>query len=267
MPAKRRPLLVPERHALILEHLESHESASLATLVRLTGSSESTIRRDLQELAAAGRGWKRTHGGIVSDRMSSSTYEPPTQVAALLHTENKQRIGAAAAALAAPGQSVLFDSGTTVMEAAKAIVRRGIELSAITNDVAIAQVLATGRDIDVLVTGGQVRPNSNTLHGSPGESLLQTMCVDLLLLGAHALDAEGITESSLPIAEMKKRMLAAARRTVLLLDSSKFGQRSFVRIAGLAGIHAVVTDAEPDQDLQEALREAGVELMVVAAGS
>lgn len=265
MPAKRRPLLVPERHALILEHLASHESASLTTLVRLTGSSESTIRRDLQELAAAGRGWKRTHGGIVSDRMSSSTYEPPTQIAALLHAEGKQRIGAAAAALAAPGQSVLFDSGTTVMEAAKAIVRRDVALSAITNDVAIAQVLMSGRGIDVIVTGGQVRPNSNTLHGSPGEPFLQTVCVDLLLLGAHALDASGITESSMPIAEMKKRMMAAARRTVLLLDRSKFGQRSFVRIARLADIHTVITDAEPDQDLRDALRDAGVELMVVAA--
>src|SRR5690606_25958318 len=141
------------------------------------------------------------------------------------------RIGAAAAALAAPGQSVLFDSGTTVMEAAKAIVRRDVALSAITNDVAIAQVLMSGRGIDVIVTGGQVRPNSNTLHGSPGEPFLQTVCVDLLLLGAHALDASGITESSMPIAEMKKRMMAAARRTVLLLDRSKFGQRSFVRIA------------------------------------
>lgn len=267
MPTKRRPLLVPERHALILEHLESNESASLATLVRLTGSSESTIRRDLQELAAAGRGWKRTHGGIVSDRMSSSTYEPPTQVAAHLHAEGKQRIGVAAAALVSSGQSVLFDSGTTVMEAARATVRRGVALSAITNDLAIAQVLVSGRDIDVIVTGGQVRPNSNTLHGSPGDALLQTVCVDLLLLGAHALDAAGITESSIPIAEMKKRMMAAARRTVLLADASKFGQRSFARIAGLPGIQAVITDAEPEPDLREVLRNAGVELIVAAAST
>ena len=265
MPPKRRPLLVPERHALILEHLESNESASLATLVRLTGSSESTIRRDLMELAAAGRGWKRTHGGIVSDRISSSTYEPPTQVATHLRAGEKQRIGAAAAALAASGQSVLFDSGTTVMEAARATVRRGIALSALTNDLAIAQVLASAPTIDVIVTGGQVRPNSNTLHGPPGEALLQSVCVDLLLLGAHAIDSTGITESSMPIAEMKKRMMAAARRTVLLVDRSKFGQRSFARIAGLDGIDAVVTDAEPSRDLRDALRDAGVELIVAAA--
>jgi len=267
MPTKRRPLLVPERHALILEYLESNDSASLSTLVKLTGSSESTIRRDLMELAAAGRGWKRTHGGVVSERISSSTYEPPTQVAAHLHAEGKQRIGAAAAALAASGQSVLFDSGTTVMEAARATVRRGIALSAITNDLAIAQVLASGPGIDVIVTGGQVRPNSNTLHGSPGEALLQTVCVDLLLLGAHAIDAEGITESAMPIAEMKRRMMDAARRTVLLIDRSKFGQRSFVRIGALAGIHTVVTDAKPPRDLCDALREAGVELIVAAGKS
>lgn len=256
---------MPERHALILEHLESNESASLATLVRLTGSSESTIRRDLMGLAAAGRGWKRTHGGIVSDRISSSTYEPPTQVAVHLHAEGKQRIGVAAAAIAASGQSVLFDSGTTVMEAARAMVRRGIALSAITNDLAIAQVLAGERGIDVIVTGGQLRPNSHTLHGPPGEALLQSVCVDLLLLGAHAIDANGISESAIAIAEVKKRMIAAARRTVLLVDRSKFGQRSFIRIIGLAGIHAVVTDAEPASDMRDALRDAGVELIVALA--
>lgn len=263
MEKRKRPLLVPERHALILNHLQDNDSASVETLTRLTRASESTIRRDLLELSARNSGLRRTHGGVVSGRLESSTYEPPAQVAEQLNRASKQRIGAAAAAMIADGESVLFDSGTTVMEAARVAVRRGLGMTAITNDLLIAQVLNTSPSINAIVTGGTVRPHSNTLFGPPAEGLLQMVHVDLLFLGAHAVSQSGLTESSMEIAQIKQRMVASAKRVILLADQSKFERRSFARICGLVDVDVLVTDAAPGAALAEELRQAGVEVRLV----
>jgi len=259
MARAKRPLLAPERHALILQHLRENDSASLATLTRLTGSSESTIRRDLLELSARSPNLRRTHGGVVSSRLESSTYEPPARVAAQLHAAAKQRIGAAAARMVREGQSVMFDSGSTVAEAARAVARRGLPITAITNDLAIAQILSASDSIAVIVSGGMVRPGSATLYGPPCEALLATVHFDLLFLGTHSVSESGLTESSLEIAQAKRRMIDAAKRVVLLADQSKFGGRSFAHICPLEDVDVLIADAAPPDALGERLQAAGVE--------
>lgn len=263
MKKNKRPLLAPERHALILNHLRGNDSASLATLTQLTGASESTIRRDLLELSSRSGNVRRIHGGVVSTRMESSIYEPPAQVAEQLNPEAKQRIGAAATSLVLDGQSVIFDSSSTVMEAARSIVSQGLAITAITNDLAIAQVLNGAPAGSVIVTGGTARPNSNTLYGPACESLLRDIHVDLLFLGAHTVSAAGLTESAMEIAEIKRHMISTAKRVVLLADRSKFGQRSFARICGLDRINMLVTDATAEQCAELGLQECGVELLLV----
>jgi DeoR family transcriptional regulator of aga operon len=258
MKNQKRALLAPERHALILQHLQHNDGASLDVLARLTGTSQSTIRRDLLELSARNDQVRRTHGGVVSGRLESSTYEPPVQVAEQLHSEAKRCIGEAAAELVCDGQCVMFDSGSTVMEAARAVVKRGISMTAITNDLAIAQILNAAPQVRVIVTGGTARPRSNTLYGPPGEALLLTVHVDLLFLGVHAVSDAGLTESSMEIAEMKRRMIAASRQVVLLADESKFGRRAFARIGGLDEIDLIVTDRPPAAALAQVLTEHGV---------
>jgi len=263
MQKNKRSMLAPQRHALILDHLRGNGSASLATLTRLTGASESTIRRDLLELSQRSGSVRRIHGGVISARLESSTYEPPAQVAEQLHPQAKQRIGAAAAGLILDGQSVMFDSSSTVMEAARAAVRRGLAITAITNDLATAQVLNTSAAGCVIVTGGTVRPDTNTLYGPSCESLLRSVYVDLLFLGVHAVSGTGATESSIEIADIKRHMIATAKRVVLLADQSKFGRSSFTQICGLEDIDALVTDATPEQCEALGLQERGMEILRV----
>ena len=255
-------MLAPERHALILQHLQSHGSASLATLMELTGASGSTLRRDLRELSTRDGALRRTHGGVVSNLLDTATYEPPSQVAQHLHAEEKRAIGRAAAELIDEGQSVVFDSGSTVVEAARAVVGRGLGIIAITNDLTVAQILNGSARVRLIVTGGTVRHGSNTLHGFPGHVLLQEIQADVMLLGAHAISDEGLSESSIEIAEMKRRMMAAARRVILLADASKFGRRAFARICGLHEIHTLVSDKQPPEFILESMRESGAQFVM-----
>lgn len=249
---------------MILNHLQSNGSASVATLMKLTGASDSTVRRDLLELSERGSNIRRIHGGAVSGRLESSTYEPPATIAARLQPEAKLQIGRAAAAMIEEGQSVMFDSGSTVATAARAAAERGVAMTAITNDLEIARILNACREVDVIVTGGRARPNTNTLYGPPGDALLQNVHVDLLFLGIHAISETGLSESSLEIAEMKKRMVAAAKRVVLLADDTKFGSQSFVRVCGLEAIDHLITNAAPPDTVLDKLREAGGRLKVTA---
>jgi DeoR family transcriptional regulator of aga operon len=263
MEKNKRPLLAPERHALILNHLRGNGTASLSTLTALTGASESTVRRDLMELSARSGDVRRIHGGVVSARLESSTYEPPTDVAEQLNAEAKRRIGEAAADLILDGQSVMYDSSSTVREAARATVRRGLAVTAITNDLATGQLLNTAPSGSVIVTGGMLRPNSNTLYGPACEVLLRGIHVDLLFLGAHALAPAGLTESAMEIAEIKRHMIETAKRVVLLVDRSKFGRRSFASICPLDRIDMIITDADPEACSQQGLADSAVAIRTV----
>lgn len=85
-------------------------------------------------------------------------------------------------------QSVIFDSSSTVYEAAYQVVEKGLKLTAVTNDIRIAELLAGSPLIHLLVSGGSLRPGSYTLVGEPGTSFLQRLHVDVALMGIHAIN-------------------------------------------------------------------------------
>ena len=134
------PLLPVQRRNRIAEFLHHHGAVTLQQLAEALHVSLSTLRRDLDTLAEEGV-VERTHGGAILKHQQYSTFEPNIAAARDLSPREKRLVGDAAAASLVPGQSVIFDSGSTVLEAAKAVVARKIELVAVTNDIEIAQIL------------------------------------------------------------------------------------------------------------------------------
>ena len=130
-------LLPAQRRQRIVEFLRRHGAVTLVQLEQALGVSISTLRRDLDALAAEGE-VDRTHGGALLRHQGYSAFEPDAHAAGELSPREKQAIGQAAAAALEPRQSVIFDSGSTVLEAARAAVQRHIPLTAVTNDLAIA---------------------------------------------------------------------------------------------------------------------------------
>jgi DeoR family transcriptional regulator of aga operon len=265
--ASRRVDLIPaQRRALILERLRARGAASVQELASDVGTSASTIRRDLEQLTEQGY-LRRTHGGALLQRTPNATFEPEAAIAAQLARPQKRAIGEAAAALLEPGQSVVFDSSSTVLEAARSAVARDIPLTAVTNDLATATVLSASPRIRVVVPGGTVRPGSATLLGEPGEGLLRTLHADVAFLGTHAITGRLLTETDLDVAAMKRAVIPASRRIVVLADSSKFQAPAFCTICDVAEVHEVVTDDGVDPAELAALRALGVSVTVVPAGA
>jgi DeoR family transcriptional regulator of aga operon len=252
-------LLPAQRRQRIVDFLRTHGAVTLPQLEQALAVSQSTLRRDLDALALEGI-VERTHGGALLRQQGYSAFEPDVMAAQELSPTEKRAIGIAAANALEPHQSVIFDSGTTVLEAARAVVARAIPLSAVTNDLAIAQVLGTAKDIQVHILGGQLRPGFTTVMGHSVIEAAAAIRADVLLCGAHAVCESMLSETSAEIAAVKRAFIQAARQKRLLVDASKFRAAAFMRVAPLQAFDEVVTDAGIGAEHAEEIRTLGVKL-------
>lgn len=255
------PLLPAQRRAHIVDFLRRHGAVTLLQLEQALGVSISTLRRDLDGLAAEGI-VDRTHGGALLRQQEYSTFEPDALAAAELSPLEKQAIGRLAAEGLVARQSVIFDSGSTVLEAARAVLRRGIPLTAVTNDLAIAQLLGSSAQIQVHLLGGVLRPGSATVTGQTLIEQARSMRADVLLVGAHAVTDGVMSETSAEVAAAKRALIGAANSCRLLVDASKFRPRAFMQVATLADIHEVITDEGLSAAQEEQLRSLGLALTI-----
>ncbi|MFC7397338.1 DeoR/GlpR family DNA-binding transcription regulator [Chelatococcus sp. GCM10030263] len=262
MASNRRAELIPaQRRAFMLDHIRKRGAASIQELAQAIGISMSTVRRDLEHLEERGY-LERTHGGALIQKQLQSTFEPEAAITAEFDRPQKEAIGRAAAATLHRGESVIFDSSSTVLAAARASVARGMALTAVTNDLGIGQVLATASNIRVVVLGGTVRPGSLTMVGDPGRDFLGNLSADVALLGTHAISGTTLSETSLEAVAMKRAMIAAAKRIVLLADASKFRPAAFCKICEVTEVHELITDARADPRELDRLRDLGVAVTV-----
>jgi DeoR family transcriptional regulator of aga operon len=248
-----------ERHALILDAVRRAGAASIQTLASEIGASLATVRRDLDFLTERGY-LERTHGGAMLRTRLRATFEPSADISSGVAHAAKAAIGAKAADIVEEGQCVIFDSSSTVLEAARAIVRRGISLTAVTNDLRIAYLFATCPHVTLIVTGGTLRPDSYTLTGEPGHSFVEGLMADVAFIGAHALARLWLSDTSLEIAETKRRLAAATRKMVVLADSSKFEQPAFRRVCPLSAAAMLVCDDGLTSRQRKAIKNVGVTL-------
>ena len=244
-----------QRRAEIRALLGRRGAASIAEISTALGVSGSTVRRDLDELDREGA-VRRSHGGAVT--VEGTAFEHRFEDRRNHSPAEKGRIGAHAVTLLERGQSVVFDSSSTVLGAAEALGRRKLELTAVTNDVGIASVLAETAGVSVVVPGGEIRDGSLTLLGPYTQTFLDGLHVDVAFMGIHAVTGDVLSESSLDVVEAKRAMMRAARRVVLLADHTKFRPPSFFEVARLDGVDDLVTDEAAPPEALEAAREAGL---------
>lgn len=249
-----------ERRKRIIEYLENHPNASVEKLAQLLAVTPMTIRRDLRSLEEAEL-ISRTFGGAVLK--TKLTLEIPYQDKAIRNKAEKERIGAAAAALVADGQTVLLDAGTTMMEIAKGLLARR-ELTVVTTDVAIAAYLAVNAQFRVLCSGGDVQNITGACIGSQAIRFLAQIHADIAFIGASSLDLEmGLSTPTFEKAELKKEMLRCAERTVLAADSSKFGRRSITKVCNLDAFSLLISDRGLADAITQRLNEMQVKLQLV----
>ncbi len=252
LPARRRAELV--RLARTQGQVIVSELASLFEV------SSDTIRRDLDLLAEKGL-LARTHGGAVpADELA--TRDTPFTERLMTQKAAKGRIARAAVALINDGETLILNGGSTARAfAAELSIRRG--LTVVTNNLSVPSVLSAEAVRDVYVLGGQYRPESEVTLGEVRFASVPGISADTAAIGVGGITpAAGLSTTLLAEATMIADMIAAARRTIVLADASKFGHSAFAHIVPLSAVHILVTDAEPPPELVRALSEAKVDVVV-----
>lgn len=255
----RQDMLIDERRQHILNRVQTNGRVLVGELSEDLGISQITIRKDLDYLQSKGL-IQRSHGGAL--RMQpSSVVDPTLQEKVKQHSEEKQRIANRALEMIQEGQCVILDSGTTTTAIAHGL-KRFSEITVVTNAVNIAVELA-GTSLEVILVGGTLRRNSFSLVGPLAEENLHELHADILFLGVDGFDPEvGVTTPNFLESRVNRAMVKAARKVVVVCDSSKFQRRSLSRIVSSDALHCIITDRNLPAETAEMLRGQGIEVIL-----
>lgn len=255
-------LFEEERKQQISDHIQNIGRASVQELALAFQVSESTVRRDLKDLEESGL-VRRTHGGAVA-LVQADNAEPSYMEKEDRFRLQKEAIAREAAALVREGDTIILDSGTTTYYLAKAI-KSIPRLTVVTNSVVVAQELAQQSNISLVLTGGTVRYETLAMVGPMAERALEQLRVDKTFLAINGIEpAAGLTTPSITEAEIKRKMIQAAREVILLADHSKYGKSVFAKVADLKDIDRLIADPLLPETAMKELEEAGVQLTIAA---
>lgn len=229
--------------------------------------SEATVRRDFAVLAEQ-QLVARTHGGVVA---TSVAYDLPVRYRYRGDDGAKERIAATAARLIEPGSVVGFNGGTTTSATARhlaaradlAEARQRPAVTVVTNALNIATEMVLRPHVRTVILGGVALPQSYELTGPLTTMVLQSLWLDVLVLGVDGFSADGGTschdESE---AGVDALMVRRARQVVVVAGSEKLGRHSFAKICDVTAVDVLVTDDGADAKVVDELRAAGVDVVL-----
>jgi DeoR family transcriptional regulator of aga operon len=258
------PLPAALRRERMLELIGQHGFMRVGDLSEAFHVSDVTVRTDL-DLLDRQQSIRRVHGGAV---LGGSMREPSFEEALESSAEEKRRIAETAAGVVESGTSLILDVGTTTTAIARALVDRSDldDVTVITNGLTIALELEKAIPrFQVIVTGGSLRPLQHSLVEPLASVLLDRMHADLAFIGCTGVHPTGgVTNVNLPEADLKRVMVGAASRAVVVADGSKLGRTHLGRIAAIDEVDGLITGESADAAAVADLRAAGLAVTVAA---
>ncbi|MPQ98800.1 DeoR family transcriptional regulator [Modestobacter sp. I12A-02628] len=250
-----------ERQHAIAGLVSQRGRVAVTAVAERFGVTTETVRRDLAVLERAGM-LRRVHGGAVPTAALSVT-EPGLAERRGSHPAQKLAIATLALSLVPEaGGSIVLDGGSSTAALA-GLLPGDRDLLAVTNSVPIATRVAASPGIGLHVLGGRVRGVTQTAVGSTTEAALRELRVDVTFLGTNGLTPDhGFTTPDEAEAAVKRAMVRAGQRVVVLADSTKLGREHLVRFASAEDVDVLVTDAGADPETVTELENQGIEVLV-----
>lgn len=249
-----------ERHQVIINKIKKEGQVKVLSLCDELKVSSVTIRKDLQFLEDKGLLF-RAHGGATLN--NPYTVDRPVDEKEKIHLGEKMRIGAAAARLIQPNDSILIASGTTVQALAKSI-QPGESLTVITSALNVALELIHHPEIEVVQLGGLLRKSSSSVTGPYAKNILADFSCSKLFLGVDGIDLDyGLTTANVMEAHLNREMIRVSQKTIVLADSTKFGKRGFGKICDFEDIDEIITDKGVSEYSIKTLEEMGIKVTIV----
>jgi DeoR family fructose operon transcriptional repressor len=239
-------MLTEERHQRILALLEEAEIIKVSELIQQLQASESTIRRDLQELEASGS-LVRIHGG--AKKIQQLGFEPNMSEKKQKFLAEKQKIAQYAVSLIKNDEVIYLDAGTTTLEIIPFLASID-NLKVVTNSVKHAALLID-QGINTIILGGTIKISTNAVLGSGACEQLKALRFNRCFIGMNGADLEaGFTTPDPEEAMIKKIALTNSQKAYVLLDHSKFQQTTFAQVAPIEDAE-IITDFCPKNYLAD----------------
>lgn len=250
-----------ERQQAMARAISVEGRLSVAELADTFEVTTETVRRDLSSLERIGL-VRRVHGGAVPAG-SLSAIESGLGERDQANTAAKDAIAAAAIALLPPsGSVVILDAGSTTARLAS-VLPRDHRLTVVTHAVPVAARLAGLPHIELHLLPGRVRPTTHAAVGADTVAALHDVRADLAFVATNGITVDfGLSTPDRDEAATKRAITGAARRTVVLADSSKVGVETAQRFADLADVDVLITDNGLAATDRTALEHAGLEVVV-----
>lgn len=251
-------MIAHARYKLILQMLEKRASLTIPELEEMLGASPATIRRDLVFLERAGK-IVRVHGAVLHPRQVKGEISYDRKSRSEL--DAKVAIARVAAGMAGEKETIFIDAGSTVFEAGRRLLGKS-ELTLYTNSIPLLceGIVGSAR---VVAIGGEVRAVSRALVGATSLVWVERLTPDIAFVGASGMDPKnGPCTTELFEAEIKRAVVARARRVILLVDATKWERSAAIRYAGWSQIHDVITNHPPDETTRAHLARHKVRLHI-----
>ncbi|MBE2238495.1 MAG: substrate-binding domain-containing protein [Caldilineaceae bacterium] len=167
-----------------------------------------------------------------------------------------------ASKLVKPGDVILIDGGQVTTYLAEAL-RDASGIMVITNAMAIFDVLRNRPHINLILTGGILRHESQTLIGPTVETVFRELRADKLFMAVSGVSLDfGLSHTNLAEVAVKQAMIRAAREVILLADHTKFEQESVMQIAPLDVVDKLITDHALPASTRLELAKRGIEVLL-----
>lgn len=251
-------MIAVQRGRKILSLLEERKYLSVSKLSQMLFVSESTVRRDLDQLARQGL-IRRTRGGALL--VQESQVEMPLSYKSEDNAEKKRYIADLAVDFVQDDQSLFIDSSSTCISFARRLSEKK-GLTILTNGLVTAHILSENMDVDVYSAPGQVFKKRASIHGAETCEYILRHFADVAFVSCRGLDTEiGASDYSEGDAMVKRCFRKKARQMILLADSSKFNKSFFHQALFFDQIDLLISDKEPPQEIMQKLIEAEVEVL------
>ena len=240
-------MLKIERQNLVDQELRKAGYVLVPELSRMLNCSEETVRRDLREMEMAGK-LVRTHGGAYLVEKYDKGYPIELRKSYLPHT--KERMAAVAVREIQENDMVMLDSSTTCLAIAEAILAVDLNVTLITNSLAICDLFKeTNSNVNLIGIGGVFRRRTSSFADPNTVEALRHYYADKAFISCPKLSVEqGLSDNHISEATVRQQMLRSAEKKILVVDHTKFEGTANHLFDGLENVNVIITDQPLPED-------------------
>lgn len=238
-------MALKERQDIIFNLLKEQKTLTVKAISKLLYVSEATVRRDLQEMQTLGI-VERSHGGA---RLHENADEISIFFRSQKNAKEKERVASKALLHLPAFRSVFIDSSTTALALAE---RMDFSYkTVVTNNIQTATKLSQKANVNLILLGGNLQFDSNSVTGSWTMRLLNDFSFDLMICSCAGLNGEEVLERSIEQKEIKRTAFLRSKKRMLLFDHTKWQERGTYFCAHLSDFDVIVTDEAPPIPIPE----------------